>query len=345
MSKPYLSIVIAVRNDNYGGDFTQRLQACIDWNTKWLETFKIETEFLLVNWNPVAENDSLTSQILWPKNRNHVQIRMINVPNSVHQNYVNTEIRNTVPLFEFIAKNAGIRRAKGQFILSMNADVLIHPTILKIISERSLIQNKYYRANRLDFRPTEKVDVNGLFNAGFAISLKGFMYYFKDGMNKRIQYQILKALNPIRLRWELFKAKYSGLANMLKLNVVYNNGAYLAHCLNSGDFMLMSSLHWAEMNAYPEYTSISTHTDAIFSVLAYQRFTEHVFSDPVFHQEHQRRYNWDAIQNDDSFVKAYNFFEEVANAVKKKESTNSFLNSADWGLIDYELSEEIIRNQ
>jgi glycosyltransferase involved in cell wall biosynthesis len=267
---------------------------------------------------------------------------MITVPNSVHENYVNPEIRNTVPLFEFIAKNAGIRRATGQFILSMNADVLIHPSILKTISERSLVQNKYYRANRLDFKPTQEVSVSGLFDAGFAVSLKGFMYYFKAGMSKRIQYWILKIFNPLRLKWELFKAENFRLANKLKLNVVYNNGAYLAHCLNSGDFMLMSSIHWAEMNAYPEYTSISTHTDAIFSVLAYERLTEHVFREPVFHQEHQRRYSWEAIQNDDSFVKAYNYFEKVANSVKKKESTKSYLNNAGWGLVDYQLLEEII---
>jgi hypothetical protein len=30
-------------------------------------------------------------------------------------------------MFEFIAKNTGIRREKGEYVLSTNADILIHP--------------------------------------------------------------------------------------------------------------------------------------------------------------------------------------------------------------------------
>lgn len=342
MSNPQLSIVIAVRNDNYGGDFTHRLQACIDWNTKWLEHYGIATEFVLVNWNPVQENESLSKLIRWPVERKRVFYRIVDVSNDVHNKYVNPEIRKTVPMFEFIAKNAGIRRAQGASILCINADILLHPSVIEMLASQEVKTDNYYRANRLDFKKVDHVSLSSLWGAGFAISLKGFMYRFVPVVGKRLQYYLFQRLNTLRLSWELLKLKHSGVANAFRLNVVYNNGAYHAHCLNSGDFMLMERDNWMRLKGYPEYTAISTHTDALFTVLAHRILKEVVVADPVFHQEHERRYSWDAIQQGEGFQETYLLFEETAAALRSGAAVDEFLNSDEWGLEGIHLNEQRI---
>ncbi|MBI1286583.1 MAG: hypothetical protein GC178_03300 [Flavobacteriales bacterium] len=334
--RPELSVVVAVRNDNYGGDFAERLQTSIDWNTRWLEHYRIATEFVLVNWNPLTERPDLTETVRWPLNREYVTYRMVEVPAGIHNKYVDPRVRNTVPMFEFIAKNAGIRRAKGKNILCTNADILIHPRIFEFLAHSQLAPDTYYRADRLDFRKTETHRISDFWQHGFAISLKGFMYSLR-GPAKPFQVHLLRILNSFRLRWELLKFQHSRLADRLKLNVVRDNGAYLAHCLNSGDFMLMPNGLWDRMKGYPEYTRISTHTDAIFTVLANQRYSEVVLHAPVFHQEHERRYAWDDIKKDSMFEETYRLFEDISNEVKEGKDTHRFLNTDDWGLAHEDL--------
>ena len=338
-SQPYLSIVIVGRNDNYGGDFTDRLQMCIDWNTRWLEEYKIESEIILVNWNPLVDQPDITDQVAWPSGRKYVSYRILQVPASVHEDYVDPEVRNTVPLFEFVAKNAGIRRAVGKYLLCMNADILVHPHILKFISRKNLSDKVYYRANRLDFKKTKAESVESLFDAGFAVFLKGFMYYFEPESSVKWQYFKLKIRNRIRLRWEAFKLAHVDLSNSNQWNVVYHNGGYLAHCLASGDFMLMNRNNWEKMRAYPEYTAISTHTDSLFTIMAYSLFKEKVLSAPVFHQEHERRYGWEDIEKSEKFKRAYDLFETAADDVKSGLGIEKYMNDENWGLGKYELEE------
>ena len=48
---PYLSFVIAARNDNYAGGMLRRLQVCIDTFLHQAETFELPSELILVDWN------------------------------------------------------------------------------------------------------------------------------------------------------------------------------------------------------------------------------------------------------------------------------------------------------
>ena len=67
---------------------------------------------------------------------------------------------------------------------------------------------------------------------------------------------------------------------------------------------------------------------------------EIVLQHPVFHQEHERRYDWDAIRVDPKFRKAYRLFEDIANDVKAGKPIEKHLNSSDWGLAGHELTEQ-----
>ncbi len=340
MSNIFLSIIVAARNDNYGGDFIDRLQRCLDWNTRFIEANKIPTEFIIVNWNPITENKPLNELISFSQKREYVKYRIINVPSEIHNKYINQEIRQTVPLFEFIAKNTGIRRAAGEYILCINADILIHPKVFEFIGGNKIDKNYYYRTNRLDFKKIDSYDsVIDFYKAGYVVSLKGFEYYFKPLFDKRLQYHIFRFLNPIRIAWEFWKYRNYKLCNYFQISVTYDNATFYAHCLCSGDFMLMHKDHWLELRAYPEYTGISTHTDSIFTIFAYAKLKEYVFSHPVFHQEHERRYTWDAIKNEKPFHDALDRFKDIMKNLLSGKKTDNYVNGEDWGLAQFNLRE------
>ncbi len=343
MINPLLSIIVAARNDNYGGDFIQRLQQCMDWNIKLLEKSRIQAEFVIVNWNPVTENKALEQLVSIPKNLNFVSCRVINVAHEIHEQYVNPEIRKTVPMFEFIAKNAGIRRSKGEYILCINADILVHPEIFEFIAAGKLNMCFYYRANRFDFKKeSDTQTLQYLYRSGYAISLKGFLYYFSTLPDKKIQYQFLKSVNQLRINFEFWKLRNKRWCDFLGISVTQDNASYQAHCHNSGDFMLMHRDYWNELKGYPEYTYISTHTDALFTIFAFAKLKEYVFAQPVFHQEHERRYSWDAIKQETVFLEAYTKFEKIAQQIISGKPTSNFLNDESWGLQKFALTEIVI---
>jgi hypothetical protein len=343
MKPVYLSIVVAGRNDNYGGDFNLRLQNFINWNSKLLEDYGISSEIILVNWNPVEQNPSLNNLLKFPTTLKHVTIRIINVPNKIHQSFIDPKTRFTVPLFEFIAKNVGILRSRGEYILCTNADVLIHPAIVKFIAENRLNKNTFYRAHRLDFAKTETFTVNTFFEKATVVSLVAFAYWFKQGfVSPKWQFTCFKAYNSLRIWFELFRFRNKRFFEKLRFSITYDNAAFYCHCNTSGDFMLMHSDHWNYLKGYPEQTYVSTHTDSLFTFMAFTHLKhEFVFPSPVFHQEHERRYTWQEIENEEKFLKMFHYFQHEAKQMLKKDAPIVY-NTDSWGLKNYSLNEEII---
>jgi glycosyltransferase involved in cell wall biosynthesis len=297
-----------------------------------------------VNWNPVSEHKPLVDEIERPANRRHVYYRVFTVSDELHQLFIDPDVRDTVPLFEFIAKNVGIRRAKGEYLLLINGDILIHPNIFESINSKFLDSSTYYRADRLDYDKTDSISTKEFFDKGFMIFKKGSKYRLRDWLSKDFQLKWMDKLNKRHISWELYKYRYRRILQYFIFTIDYNNGGYYAHCQASGDFMLMKKANWLRLRGYPEYTSISTHTDSLFTILAKSRFNEFVFDEPIFHQAHERRYGWSEIQEkEDKFAKAYRFFEDVVNVYETGASLEEYFNSEDWGLKDQEIPEIVIR--
>ena len=62
--------------------------------------------------------------------------------------------------FQMIAKNVGIRRASGEFILATNIDVILNQKIYEFIAQKKLEKNTIYRCNRhcIDYNFTRNID-------------------------------------------------------------------------------------------------------------------------------------------------------------------------------------------
>ena len=323
---PYLSLVLTGRNDNYGGDFRSRLQACVSNAFRQLTEYRIRSEIIFVNYNPVADNPPIEEFIDWPRSTGDVKVRIITVSNEIHQDLVRDGTRKDVPVLEYLGKNAGIRRATGEFILSMNPDIILPAGVVRELVD--LRSDTYYRADRIDFEE----DPDGRHRL-LRLFLKG------DDYAIRHRWQIIprRIRNFFRIKWRLLTPHLSPLLNRYSVMVYYHNRECRYHCNVSGDFMLMHRSHWNALNGHAEHPSIALHVDSLTVIqAAFLPLREHTFLSPVFHREHARRY--DATKTDPDIVRAWDMYCGEADEMEQT-GTSRIYNDAYWGLSKFDLPE------
>ena len=103
---------------------------------------------------------------------------------------------------------------------------------------------------------------------------------------------VLRRENRKVNRWRSFTPKIAWLLNLISSPVFYNSAEYKLHCNVSGDFMLMHRDAWQLVRAHHENRPIALHVDALMVVqAATMGLKEVVFDSPIFHQEHERRFD------------------------------------------------------
>ncbi|MBM0740837.1 hypothetical protein JOY44_04265 [Phormidium sp. CLA17] len=146
-SAPYLSIVAAARNDNHGGNMLRRMQIFINGVITQARRYQVPIELIIVEWNPPTDNLRLSEALSWEIGDSPCVVRVIEVPNELHH-----QLRHSasLPLFQMIAKNVGIRRATGEFVLATNIDLLFSDALFEFLASRQLQPGKSYRVDRYD---------------------------------------------------------------------------------------------------------------------------------------------------------------------------------------------------
>jgi len=145
--EPYLSLVVTARNDDHGGNLIGRMQAFVGG---WIEQARIhgiDSELIVVEWNPPPDRPPLAEALRWPRDFGPCRVRIIEVPAEVHRRYGHAE---ALPLYQMIAKNAGIRRARGRFVLATNIDILFSSELAACFARRQLAPGRMYRIDRHD---------------------------------------------------------------------------------------------------------------------------------------------------------------------------------------------------
>lgn len=152
---PYISVVAAARNDDHGGNLLGRMQVFVDAWINQAKRHRLPSELILVEWNPPRDRERLATALRWPRDTRPCDVRIIEVPPEVHATYRHAE---ALPLYQMIAKNVGIRRARGEFILATNIDIVFSDELMEFLAARRLEPGRMYRIDRTDVRSDVPAD-------------------------------------------------------------------------------------------------------------------------------------------------------------------------------------------
>ncbi|MDR2605401.1 MAG: hypothetical protein LBC55_08670 [Desulfovibrio sp.] len=226
---PYLSIVTASRNDSHGGNIRERTQSFLDSLAEQCARHRLPAELVMVDWNPPADRPSLREILDTPPASPYFTTRFITVPHEVHASLAHADI---LPFFQMIAKNVGIRRARGKFILATNIDILFSEELMAFLAEQTLQERYFYRADRHD------LDV-------FAVPPK----LFGDGL-----------MTFCRSHVSEVQGHYGTYASGMQSPAGDPADLHTNAC---GDFTLMSRRDWEQTGGYPEYALYSIYIDGL----------------------------------------------------------------------------------
>jgi hypothetical protein len=146
---PSLSIVVTGRNDGYGGDFTGRLLRTLSFNHDRLSERGVSHEIVLVEWAPPADRPHLVAL---------VREALPNLGSALTSYLVDARYHEAcsqspkLSYMEYLAKNVGIRRAKGRAVLSTNTDIYLGRGVIDAIAAAPLDPRTVYRATRVDVK-------------------------------------------------------------------------------------------------------------------------------------------------------------------------------------------------
>jgi hypothetical protein len=250
----YLSIVVTSRNDNHGGDLLQRTSAFVNGVYAQSLRWNLPLELIIVDWNPPSDKPLLQNVLPKPTSNCKVKLKYIIVPIELHQKYKNSM---AIPLFQMIAKNVGIRRAEGDFILCTNIDILFSDECFKELAAKRLKKGTFYRANRCDV-PREVMKES---------PLDAQLAYAKKNIIKRLGKS--KGHETLTLpRFMYFFPNIARLLNLLVLNVwkrVHKDvfPHFIIDFDACGDFTLMSKEDWVDIEGYVELEMYSIHIDSM----------------------------------------------------------------------------------
>jgi len=272
-----LSVVVTARNDNHGGDLLRRMQI---FTSGWLEQcrrWRLRSELLFVEWNPPADRPRLIDALRWPADLGPTTVRFIEVPAARHARLAHAD---KLPLFQMIAKNVGIRRARGQFILATNIDLLFSDELVRWLAAGRLRSGRLYRIDRHDV--DRDVPLEGTLDEQLAycrghvlriasrqhtkVLATGACYAATHGSRR---HRILDRL----MDWGLFPIRWPAL---LHLNAC-------------GDFTLLHRDDWHRLGGYAEWEIFSLHLDSLLCHAAHAAgIREVVLTEPLrlYHIEH-----------------------------------------------------------
>ena len=150
----FLSVVVATRNDDHGGDPLKRLQAFVNTFAVQCSRSGLDAEIIVVEWNPPTDRPRVRELLRLPSSAPFV-VRFVEVPADIHLAF---RFGAVLPLFQMIAKNVGIRRARGRFVLATNMDIIFSNELIEYIASRRLEPGILYRVDRHDIQSDFPVD-------------------------------------------------------------------------------------------------------------------------------------------------------------------------------------------
>ena len=270
--QPYLSIVVTARNDDHGGHLLERMQAFMDALFAQSARAEMPCELIIVEWNPPVDRPRLAQVLNWPAGHARMTVRIIEVPPALHQTYRHAA---SLPLYQMIAKNVGIRRARGRFVLATNIDIILSQELFDHLAAMDLDPDRMYRVDRHD--------VAGDFP--WQAPLPQMLAFCREHIIR---------LNERAGTLSHLTGEYNWVYPP-RDDAFYRHHAVRAplHTNTCGDFTLLGREHWFDLKGYAEFDAYSFHIDSILCFQAhFGGAPELLLSPPLvaYHIEHDAGY-------------------------------------------------------
>ena len=284
---PYLSIVATSRNDDHGGDLLRRMQIFVDGLLAQCHRHGLDAELVLVEWNPPADRPRLAAALRWPADVGPERVRIIEVPSERHRQLRHAD---ALPLFQMIAKNVGIRRSRGRFVLATNVDILFSDELMRFLAARELDPGRMYRIDRHDVMA--EVPSPASLDEQLAYCRTHLLRVHTRAGSLRLRPDGQRAPAPPRRPRpaRVWRALRQALRKRRP-----GPGPAPLHLNGCGDFTLLSREKWQELRGYPELQIFSFNLDSVLCHAAHHAGArEIVLADPmrIYHVEHATGSGW-----------------------------------------------------
>jgi len=311
--RKYLSIVVTSRNDDHGGNTLHRTRAFARGLAEQCGRFNLDAELIIVEWNPPAGRRRLCEVLDWPEDLGELEVRFIEVPAEIHNSIGNSD---KFPLFQMIAKNVGIRRARGEFVLATNIDILFSDELIEFLAQRRLDDECFYRIDRHDISAQQVPIASGV---------AGMLRFCRD--------------NVIRIQGLYGTQTISQIGSD---HFVYTADDTKLHENACGDFTLMSRRAWHRLRAYPELPLWSIYVDGLLLHMARaDGMKQIILGEPmrIYHIEHET--GWEVIpqtmKQRPSLDHDNDYVPWCRRMIRQRRPITN--NNADWGYAGEEFAE------
>jgi hypothetical protein len=335
---PYISFVVTSRNDNHGGDMRKRMRIFTKALLHQCNKFQLNAELIFMEWNPIPNEDYLINILPQSGSTDYLKIRYIRVPSTIHEKH---HYHKRLPVFQMIAKNAGIRRAIAPFIVCTNVDLLFSDELIGYLASKPLKANYFYRANRCDIPSSISED----------ITVEEQLCFSKENIIKRLgkntNDRIFKNNTGVFFKYILLRPFLPVLESLKK--ILFSKEQLAIDSLDfdaCGDFTLMSKKDWMDIDGYVELEMYSLHIDSMALFSAYALNKQQVILPQelcTFHISHTGGWEiTDPIEKLKFYAKFpsldwWSVWQAGLSIVQKKENFN--INDDNWGLHSYDLEE------
>ena len=143
---PYLSLVIPTRNDDYPSNVLAVQNKSLVILQRQLEDAKIESEILVIEYNPDPSRPPLGESLRVEQGR-YVTIKVLRVDPRYHRRFRYSDRR---AFHQTCAVNAGLRRSRGKFFVYRAADHIYSGELVQFLARRCLRDDTIYRCDRVD---------------------------------------------------------------------------------------------------------------------------------------------------------------------------------------------------
>ena len=289
--------------------------------TLW-EKHHLKAELIIVEWNPPEDALRLQDALIWPDCMKSGRIRIVEVPDIFHYRLPNSD---RMPMFEYIAKNVGIRRAEGEYVLATNPDLLYDEALIKFLSLEELSRNSFYRVDRYDVAPSIPAD----------LTVEEQLEFCAKHVSR---VATVDGTVPIARFRQTRRHRFWPLMLVKKPSTHAENGYARRdrlHTNASGDFFLMGRQEWHEIRGYPELMTHSFIDGYACFMAAALGLRQVVLNSPmrIFHQEHDRSVHRERPQTDyDQYLK------DGRRMLESQRPRTP--NNENWGLGDEQLVEQ-----